>query len=108
MLFYTLSLLFSLQTFHEWKTERKIQIHVESKSTLYKFYWWFVEVPYWFKASFLPKILGNLSTRNEVDYFTQGEIQPTPDETYSLIFNHISEKIVHTDKFLHLLVYLKQ
>ena len=90
------------------ENRKKIQIHVESKSTIYKFYWWFVEVPYWFKASFLPKILGILSTRNEVDYFTQGEIQPTPDETYSLIFNHISEKIVPTDKFLHLLVYLKQ
>ena len=36
---------------------------------LLKDYWWLVDWPYWFKAGFLPKILGIYTKRGEIDIF---------------------------------------
>ena len=37
--------------------------------------WWLVE--FWFKVTFLPRILGISSTQDEIDNFAQGEIRTT-------------------------------
>ena len=41
--------------------ERHLQTKILSENSRVKCYWWLVELPYWFKATFLLKILGNLS-----------------------------------------------
>ena len=42
--------------------------------------WWLVRLPYWFKASFSLKILGNFTTQDVKDNFTWSEIQPTQNQ----------------------------
>ena len=43
--------------------------------------WWLLDVPYWFKDSFLHQVLGIISTWGEIDNFTRGGIITMRSET---------------------------
>ena len=53
--------------------------------SIFMVYWWLVEVPYWFKISFLPKIMGIYTTRDEIDNFMPGKMYMSR-QSYSSLF----------------------
>ena len=56
-------------------------------------YWRLVEVPCWFKTSFLPNILWNSTMQGEIDDFTWGEIITTWSEILMLT-SHQSDSLL--------------
>ena len=44
-------------------------------------FWWLLELPYWFKASFLPKMLAICTGQGEIDNFSPGTYPEIDDST---------------------------